>query len=200
MPKAELASIVEGHGDARAVPVLIRRIAGSLFPGLAVTASLVIRTPKSKLVKTGELERVVELAARKIGRPAGILIVIDADSDCPAELGPRLLRRAKEQRGDLPIAAVVAKHEFENWFIAAAESLRGVRALPHDLSAPDDPESIEAAKSWLTERMPARSPYSETIDQPALTATFDIQVARSAPSFDKVHRDIERLLLAVTVP
>jgi hypothetical protein len=68
------------------------------------------------------------------------------------------------------------------------------------LTAPDDPESIEAAKAWLSTRMPANSPYSETIDQPALTAQFSLAMARRSASFDKVHRDIHRLLMLVRVP
>jgi len=199
MPTAEIAGIVEGHGDALALPILLRRVAEVVEPGLAVRVTTVIRTPKSKLLKPGELERVVELAARKIGRPGAILLLVDADSDCPATLGPDLLQRALAQRGDIPIASVAAKHEFENWFIASAGSLKGIRGLPEDLEAPDDPESIEAAKAWLSMRMPPRNPYSETIDQPALTARFSLLMARAAASFDKAHREIERLLALVRV-
>ena len=36
--------------------------------------------------------------------------------------------------------------------------------------------------------------YSETTDQPALAALFDIEQARQADSFDKCYRDIVRLL------
>ncbi len=36
--------------------------------------------------------------------------------------------------------------------------------------------------------------YSETQDQPALTALFDIEQARQSDSFDKCYRDIVRLL------
>jgi len=200
VPTAELAGIVEGHGDALSLPILMRRIAEVVDPGLGIKVTTVIRTPRSKLVKPGELERVVELAARKLARPAAILLLLDADTDCPAELGSSLLHRARTQRGDLPIAAVLAKHEFENWFIAAAESLRGRRGLPQDLTAPQDPESIEAAKAWLSTRMPRHNPYSETIDQPALTAQFNLEMARRSGSFDKLHREIERLLDAVTIP
>jgi len=200
MPVAELAGIVEGHGDVEAVRVLMRRVAASVEPELAVRVATVIRTPKSKLLKAGELERVVELAARKLGRPGAVLVLLDSDAYCPAELGPELLRRAASQRPDLPIGAVVAKHEFENWFIAAARSLRGVRGLPDDLETPEEPETIAGAKGWLSVRMPPGSPYSEAIHQPALTARFDLPMAREAPSFDKAYREIQRLLLAARVP
>ena len=200
MPTAELVGIVEGHGDVLSLPILLRRVAALVEPGLAVRVPTVIRTPRSKLVKAGEVERAVELAARKVGRPGGIVLLIDADSDCPATLGPSLLDRARARRGDVPIVSIAAKHEFENWFVAAAESLRGVRGLQADLKRPVDPESIESAKAWLTMRMPRERPYSETIDQPALTAQFDLESAKTAPSFEKAHRDFVRLLSEVRVP
>jgi hypothetical protein len=59
--------IVEGHGDREAVPVLIRRIAERLDPALVVHVASPIRTSRYKLVKSGELERAVELAARRVG-------------------------------------------------------------------------------------------------------------------------------------
>ena len=42
--------------------------------------------------------------------------------------------------------------------------------------------------------------YTEAIDQPALTALFDVQVARQADSFDKCHREIVRLINLLGTP
>jgi hypothetical protein len=36
--------------------------------------------------------------------------------------------------------------------------------------------------------------YRETLDQPAFTAALDLTAARSAPSFDKLSRDVMSLL------
>lgn len=44
--------------------------------------------------------------------------------------------------------------------------------------------------------MPSDQPYRETVDQAALTAVFDFEAARSAPSFDKLWRDVKALLEA----
>ena len=153
-----------------------------------------IRCPRNQVVKENELERAVEFVARQIGGQGAIFIILDSDGDCPAELGPALLHRASQARSDLPIAVVLAKHEFEAWFLAAAESLRGRRGLRNDLNPPDNPEGVRGAKEWLSHRMEGRRSYSETYDQPALTALFDIEQARQADSFDKCYRDIVRLL------
>jgi uncharacterized protein DUF4276 len=187
----DLACIVEGHGEIEAVPVTIRRIALLVAPGVTLKIHQPFRVPRSKLVKPGELERSVELAARRAGREGAILIVLDGDDECPAVLGPELLARAQETRPDLPIRVVLAKREFEAWFLASAESLRGRRGLARDLEAPPDPEGVRGAKEWLSARMGAGRRYVETLDQPALAAVFDLERARrGAPSFDKLVRDV----------
>ena len=189
-----IASIVEGHGECEAVPILVRRIAQELDPELAPEVHPVLRVPASRLVKQGEIERAIELAARKNSGQGAILILLDSDDGCPAEEGPKLLLRATNARSDLPISVVMAKREYEAWFLAAAESLRGQRGLPADLTGPQNPEGIRGAKEWLADRMPQGQTYSESADQTAFTALFDINAARRADSFDKCYREGVRLL------
>ena len=189
----KIGCIVEGHGEVAAVPILIRRVVESLYPELLVDTPRPIRVSRSQVVKAGELERAVELAARNIRGHGAIFILFDSDDDCPAQLGPELLCRARQVRNDLPIAVVLAKHEFESWFLAAAESLRGYKGLKNDLELPNDPEGIRDAKGWLKQRRDSHK-YRETLDQPGLTDRFDLDQARYADSFDKCYRDITRLL------
>jgi hypothetical protein len=189
-----VACIVEGHGDQEAVPILVRRIAERALPQLTVRVPPALRIPKSKLLKTGEIERAVDLAARKAGRSGAVLVVVDSDEDCPAQMGPQLLRRAQLARPDVPVAVILAKREFEAWFLAACESLRGKRGLAQELHAPTDPEAIRGAKEWLSRHMSAGFRYSEALDQPALAACLDLDQARRAPSFDKLYRDVRRAL------
>ena len=189
-----IATIVEGHGEVEALPLLLRRIATSL--GETVHAPRPIRVKRDKVVKAGELERAVELAARQSRADGCILVLLDADSDCPKDLAPQLLQRAKEARPDRDIRVVLAKTEYEAWFLAAAESIAGKRGIDPATSSPDDPESIGSPKGWLRMHMPRDQPYSETLDQAALSAVFDLEAARSAPSFDKLWRDVTALLEA----
>ncbi len=196
MKEVRIAAIVEGHGECEAVPVLIRRIAATIDPGFVPIVLQPIRVPVSKLRGEGKMERSVELAARKLQRQGGIVVIIDCDWEggCPAVDGPALLRRAVVARSDIPIVVVLAKTEFEAWFLAAAQSLRGRSGLPADLEPPLEPESIRGAKEWLTKRMPRGQGYSETEHQAAFAALFDLDAARRADSFDKCFRDIEGLL------
>jgi hypothetical protein len=196
MNGVRIAAIVEGHGECEAVPKLIRRIARDIDPGFVPFVLPPLRVPASRLLKEGEIERSIDLAARKLQGRGGIVVIVDCDWEggCPAREGPTLFVRARRARTDYPISVVLAKKEFEAWFLAAAESLRGRRGLPENLVSPPDPESIRDAKGWLSDRMPHGVSYSETDDQPAFTAVFDMAAARRADSFDKCYRGISEML------
>ena len=189
--KLNLACIVEGHGDEQAIPVLLRRLAPS---DLNLHIPRPIRTGRYKLIKPRELARVIELAARQVQTPRAILVLVDAEDDCPARLGPDLLSQARTVRPDIALGVVLAKREFEAWFLAAFESLKSRRGLRDSLIAPADPESVRDAKGMLTDNMAGSRAYSETVDQPKLTAVFDMELARQrSPSFDKLWREVQVL-------
>lgn len=192
-----IACIVEGHGEVPAVPILIRRIVESYRPGRYVRVPPPIRQRRDRVLgKPDELHRAVEFACRKATPEGGVLILMDADADPACRLGPRLLSTARAVRPDRRIAVVLAVTEFESWFLAGAEPLRGRQGLPLDLVPPDgDPEGIRGAKEWLRERMPPGRTYSEVVDQPKLAAALDVfEVRRRSASFDKLVREVLRLV------
>jgi hypothetical protein len=192
-----IGCVVEGAGEVAALPILIRRIGERLDPPIYPEVDRPVIIKRSRLdERFGELERGVELAVRSLPGPGGLLILLDSDRDCPAELGPTLLERAARTRPDIPLGVVLACREYEAWFLAAAESLRGRRGLPADLEVPADPEAVRGAKEKLRRHEPReRRSDKETTDQPAFTAIFDLDLARQrAPSFDKCWREVVRLL------
>jgi hypothetical protein len=191
---ASIACIVEGHGEVEALPELLRRIASSLEPPVFPTILLPTRVPGAKLQRKGELEKAVELLGRRTSPGDAVFILLDCDDGCPAEMAPELLRRAQAARPDRTIAVVLAKREFEAWFLASAVSLRSRRGLSPELVPPPRPEGIRDAKGWLSSRRARGRAYKEAVDQPALAGVFDIQAARTADSFDKCYREAVRLL------
>jgi Domain of unknown function (DUF4276) len=182
-----IATIVEGHGEVEALPVVIRRILAEA--GRFANVCRPIRQPRDRLLKTNELEKAIELATRRIDRKGAVIVVLDSDGEPPCHLGPQLLERAQGS-ASLPVKLVLAHCEWEAWYLAAAHSLSGCRGLKNPLLPPSDPEAIRGAKEWLRRNMTANRTYSPTIDQPAFANVFDLQAARIAPSFAKLCRDI----------
>ena len=194
--KLTIATVVEGHGEVEAVPVLLRRIVQHLSPDCILDVPKPIRVKRTKILKTGELERAILLAAYLAKQDGCILVLLDANGDCPAEVASQILKRADSTWRNRNVRAVLAKMEYEAWFLAAAESLAGKRGIDDAVTPPDDPEEIRDAKGWLSAQMPPGQPYRETIHQAALSAVFDLNSARKAPSFDKLWRDIRSLTQA----
>lgn len=186
--------VVEGHGEVQAVPLLARRLA--LEMGLFAEFRHPIRASRSSLLKAGEIERFARLAKLKAGPGGGVLILIDADDDCPAVAGEALRRRVYAALPNVPVGVVLAKCEFEAWFLASARSLHREGRLSSADDLPLDPEGVRGAKEWLSRRMP--NGYSETVDQPALASVMDLKEARACRSFRKLEGDLRRLVEAVS--
>lgn len=188
-----IVPIVEGQSEVESVPVLLRRVRERLRT-YGVDVARPFRVKRNSVVRKGELERAVRQAVRSRDNAGCVLVLLDADDDCPAELAPSLLERC-EQVTNLPVAVVLANKELEGWFLGAKESLRGVRGIRDDTVAPPDPEGIRGAKERLTQNMAGGRRYSEVDDQPALADKMDLDLTRRrCPSFDKFLRDVERLL------
>jgi hypothetical protein len=200
--RLRIAPIVEGHGEYEAIRILLTRIFYDLLGGERLEVVRPIRLPRSKILNENQLElrRALELAGLKLnesqdGWPAMVLILIDADTDLPCEIGPQLLEAATRIRPDLAVSAVLANVEYETWFVGAAESLPGDLDLSQG-PPPEDPEGTRSGKGWIETRFRGTK-YSETVDQPAMTARMDLSLCRRrCPSFDKLCRDLDRHLRA----
>jgi hypothetical protein len=186
-----VASIVEGQGEAAALPVLLRRICEWQTPQIQSHISTPIRVYKERFLnKEDEFRRHLLLAAAKCGSDGWILVLLDADDDCPAARGPEILQRAQAIVPHRHVSVVLANREYEAWFIAAAASLHGHRGFSFDISQDaTEPESPRNAKGWMAHRMGGGG-YNETTDQPAFSARIDLEMAfANSRSFRKLCQD-----------
>lgn len=201
MNRPRIATIVEGYGEVQAIRVLLDRMFAEISPPVWPEVLQPYRVGRDSLVKPCGIETAVDDLLNRSPGVTGLLVLFDADDDCPATVGPDLARRVTSARADVAASVVLANREFEAWFLAAAPSLAGVQGLSGDLTPPPSPESIRGCKEWLSKRRPAGSPYKPRQHQPGLTQAFDMAMARrNAPSFAKFWRDVERLLIAGSTP
>ncbi|MGL4511744.1 MAG: hypothetical protein ACRCT8_01525 [Lacipirellulaceae bacterium] len=179
------------------MPVLLRRIGVELLGGTHVEVSLPIRKPRTRLVKADDeaLDNAVKLAVLKLaeldkpGSNACILVVFDADDDCPAVLGPKIAGRISDRQG-VTVRVVLPNIEFETWFVGAAASLSDYLADVDD--PPWSPEERRLGKKWVADRFRNGS-YGERTDQPRLAAKMDLVAChRRCSSFRKLCRELAR--------
>lgn len=189
----QVATIVEGDGEVNALPVLLRRVADWLTPDIPTRVIPPIRVRRDRFInRDDEFRRHLLLAAAKCGENGWILVLFDADDDCPATLGKQLLDRARQIVPHRRISVVLANREFEAWFIGAAESLQGHRGFSCNPAEAMNPEVPRNAKGWLKARMLSRA-YSETTDQAAFAALMDLQLASDrCRSFRKLCAEWQR--------
>lgn len=189
----KVAAIVEGDGEVVALPVLLRRIGEWRTPEIRVQVVTPIRVRRDQFLhREKEFNRHLLLAAGKCGEDGWILILLDADDDCPASLGQTIWERARVIVPHRPISVVLANREYESWFIAAAESLNNQRGFVISPAEIVDAETPRDAKGWIRARMVSRV-YGETTDQPAFSARMDLQQAfERSRSFRKLCSELSR--------
>jgi hypothetical protein len=95
---------------------------------------------------------------------------------------------------------VMANREYEAWFLASIEALRGKSGILSAAVSHPDPESPRDAKGELELRMLHGSSYSPSVDQAPLTAHLDLESAyRRCRSFRKLVRAFGILAAAAGV-
>ncbi|HUP62737.1 MAG TPA: DUF4276 family protein [Thermoanaerobaculia bacterium] len=191
--------IVEGQGEEAAVPVLLRMLRDQ-----AQAWTLQIARPhrrrRSQLVKKDTLQTAVRVAALK-AECAAIIVILDADDDCPAELAPKMQEWANEAAGAKTCAIVIANREYEAWLLASIETLRGRRSFLADAEEHRDPERPRDAKGELERRMQPGSSYSPSVDQAAMTAHLEPALVYSrCRSFRKLVKTFGEIAAAAGAP
>ena len=134
---------------------------------------------------------------------AAILVLVDADEECPLEESARLVERAAALNLNVPVAIVYANSEYETWFICSlsedeSEGIRARLGIPASVSAPENAESIRGAKEWLINNMSRDLKYQETEDQENLTHHIDIDLTHGrSRSFRRLCHAVEELIQAI---
>ena len=199
-----IVPIVEGHGEEKAFPLLLRRLLAEEYCRFDITIDHPLNAKSwNNLLRAGGIERFLERAALR-ANAAGIIVLLDLDeADCAADLARELAARARGRGLHLPVAIVVVVRAYEAWFIASIETIRGRRVkglkfLPGDVEPHPQPETIRSPKSWLKEKLVAGRGYVEPRDMPPLTDLLDYALVRQrCRSFHRLGHAIEQLIEAV---
>lgn len=184
-----LTVLVEGDGDAQAVPGLVLRLLADMGRGDWVVG-------KTKKVRgLGSLTKRLDdqAAYLRLEAPDAVLVLLDLDDGCPLEAARALAARWRAHALPFPVAVVLAHREFEAWFLASLPSIAPhVADLPDALVYDKEPEGKRGAKEWLTAQMPKGRTYEETLHQKAYARHLDPDAAQGR------SRSFRRLVSALT--
>ena len=192
-----LLPIVEGDGDAKAVPVLLRRILAA--QGIYDAKILPAHRRGEYPMVAKNFDSYFQAATKE---KAAILWVLDFDAkgyDCPLKEAKCLLARAQALRPNWPLKIAFLVKEYETLFLFDEAASRAVFPdISAKISFPEVPEEIRDAKGWLSKSRPCGMAYKETVHQEKITSrlNFDLLRARSA-DFVHLERAVIELVNAV---
>ena len=211
-----VACIVEGQTEQGCLERLLQRTWTEL---LGRTERLQVlepfRGPRDKLINSpSDLIKTIEQSLQKLYAKAKrdpdpdamklLLILLDAEGDCPATLAPQLFKLARDfAPADVAVSCVMPKRMLENWIVAGASTLGGINNLPNPLPARDQFEERSGA-AWLDEQLRVVSKtrkYKKVIDAKEFINCIDLNECRTnSPSFDKLCRELEKRVPAAPIP
>ena len=188
--------LVEGEGDQRAVPELVRQVChlNGLMDFYPASKPLKSRDIGS-LERPGQLERFIQYAAM---RPEGdsVLLVVDCDDHCAYEIAKTFGMRIGplSDRFSKKIGIAFICREFESLFLFSIESI-AERYQDFDMNlenfnAEENFEEIRNAKSRLKSLCRGKV-YRQITDQVKFVTTLDWHVLRQrSRSFQHFEKTI----------
>lgn len=192
MPVQQLHLIVEGDGDATAVPVLVRKILAKhqLFNVQLTTPQISGDVHKSR-------KRFSDFLRYALKRQCPILWILDCDDK---EIGCPVAHVAHFQTmlqstyfsGMQPIEFAFFVQEFESLFLAEMSALRLFYQLPPDLKIVSNVATRRDAKGEISKLLPKTRSYKETIDQAKITSKLDLDTCAQV---SRDYRHLESALL-----
>lgn len=130
------------------------------------------------------------------GAKGSIIILADADDDCPVDMQAKFLDFVDGNPSKYPVSFVLANREYEAWMIACGESMREHEAVRDDACSHAQPESVRGAKGYFEREILREGiKYSESVDQAKFSAKIDINlVAERCRSFRKLVSEIGKAI------
>ena len=195
-----IVPVVEGPGDVSSLPQLLLRILLQRHrrPDVLVAhgkGQVVNANGGSKLER--DLEKFLRHAQNKSGC-GGILVLVDADDDCPVTKFHEMSQRFEQSGIRVPVQVVCAHREYESWFLASLDTIKGKHNIPETAVLASSAEAIADPKKWLSDHMPHGMVYKETTHQASFTASIDLELAfQNSRSFQRLCHALEQLVDAM---
>ena len=197
-----IVPVVEGPGDVSAFPSLLGRILWERYERtdvIVAQGNMVVRANGRRKLES-KLENFLQHAQNKPQCDA-ILVLLDADDGCPVNLAQGILKRCEQLGLTSPVEIVCAHREYESWFLASLDTIKGQRGISDTAALSHGAEDVQNPKQWLTNQMPPGRAYKETTHQAPLTQHIDIGMAHNnSRSFRRLCHALELLLDRTSSP
>lgn len=202
-------AIVEGETEADCIHGLVERVWREMLertdcpiflPAFRSKRDQILAPDGIVLGRTIE-KAFLKLQQRRRNDPESrsmVLVMIDAEDDCPATLSPWILSIAKSARSDANVVCVMPKRSIENWIVAGANSLSGMNGLPTNLSSSENVEECSGV-AWVQRQLKSRNQsrgYKKTQDAKIFFQSIDLaDCHKNSRSFQKLCSELKKWTL-----
>lgn len=197
---SKLHLIVEGDGDALALPILVRKI---------LNANALDHVQLTHPQKSGDIRKVFKRLEDFMGyglkNACPILWVLDCDikidgtDGCPVSHVENLRTAIAEQKihKTQPVEFAFFTKEFESLFLAEQSALKDFYSLPDTLEI--DPGAVlrRDAKGEISKLLGKERGYKESIDQAKIAHRLDLDTCRAV---SRDYRHFEEAILRLCNP
>lgn len=185
-----LLPVVEGYGDAQAVPALMRN---------TLYANEIFDVHVLKPYRLGELTAIKRDFPRHYqlisGEGEPVFWVLDCDDGCAKDEVAALRTMAGNLGHLAPIEFSFVVKEYESLFLAERHALVAEFPALANVPFPNDPEAIRGAKEWISRQLPIGIAYKPTIHQRDITVRMELGSLRaSSASFRHFEKALLRLV------
>ena len=194
---APLYTLVEGHGEVQAVPVLLSRLGHHL--GVRIPWAATLRWKNIHLWEPrhggrGGLLQGLEFLRHK-RNVGGVLVLRDEDDECPKRVAPGI--SALIDGLDLPFrtAVTLLRPEYEVLFLPCLHRMQRAGFSTRTRWDHASWEARRDIKGWLSSQLPGGKSYKPTTDQKPMTEQIDFDELDAArvPCFGSLARAVRFL-------
>ena len=176
--KSNIFPIVEGKGEQKAAPVLIKRILRQHLGNYQTDVEDGYFLPRGQILnRPAELARAIALGYKKISRygKGAVVVLIDSDDDDPSSLEQKIVKNVTSIEQKYPIFIIIFSKEYESMFIHDQDSIRLHERVRQSPQFAADPTVVRDAKGWFARHiLNADDSYSEIIDQEVFSRAVEI--------------------------
>lgn len=191
--------VIEGHGENGAVQALVKKLLKrDKVYGLRVDTDA-YRMSADQMTNDKKMSKV--MATMRTRGAGAVLIVRDADDECPVTLASSIIAAATRVAPDIPVEVVIADREYETWLLSSVETLRPFPTILDSVEWDADWERKRDAKGELTRLMSKGNSYKPTTNQKSFTELLDLELVETrSRSFRKMVKAFRSLSAASGFP
>lgn len=208
---ALIAPIVEGQTESTSLERILQRIWQEILqrpnrlsviqPNRGTRTQLISNQSDDLARRIQQCQiQLQEKHRRQPDASRSILLMLDADDDCPVQIASQLRDRMQRiARPEVLCLCVIPHRMFENWIVAGSSTLGNISGLPENLPSIADVTDVDQLRGvdWLETQIRLHrrgGKYKKTVDAPVFVQRMSLSDCQQySRSFRKLVSELAKI-------